>query len=197
MGGYEWPDAASGIAFVDVKGPEQREGESRTNYMEEEVLTDILVQVLAAQELSVLDIGVVSPYSAQVRSLRQKLRQELPVRLEGAGVDLTGGLTGRRAAQALEIASVDAFHGREKELIIFSAVRSNDYGRVGFLADWRRLNVMVTRARRGLIVVGDGCTLRGDSTWARWLDCAEQAGYAPTGTGREEAQSSEWYQELS
>jgi len=195
--GYDWPVERSGMAFVMCKGPEQREGESRTNLMEEEIVLDILAQVLAAKELSVLDIGIVSPYSAQVRSLRQRLRQDLPKRLKGSGVDLSGGLRGRRAANALEIASVDAFQGREKELIIFSAVRSNQYGRVGFLGDWRRLNVMVTRARRGLIVIGDGCTLRGDSTWARWLDCAEESGYAPTGTGREEAQSSEWYQELS
>lgn len=77
----------------------------------------------------------------------------------------------------MEVASVDSFQGREKELIVFSAVRSNRGGRVGFLADWRRLNVMITRARRGLIIIGNMDTLRRDPTWSRWLEWASESGY--------------------
>lgn len=115
-----------------------------------------------------------------MKILRQSLRGGLAARLRARGVDPLGGFGrssgGRTGLQLLEVASVDAFQGREKELIIFSAVRSNKYGNMGFLSDWRRLNVMITRARRGLIVVGDLGTLKADGTWNRWLQWAKLNG---------------------
>lgn len=96
------------------------------------------------------DIGLISPYSAQVRLLTQMLS-----RSEGD--------------ELVEVNSVDGFQGREKEAIVFSAVRSNTRGRVGFLADWRRLNVALTRSKSALIVVGSSETLHHDVHWAAWL----------------------------
>lgn len=152
--GIAWPNSSVPIAFVEVGAPEETEGDSKFNTPEAERVLHLVRQVLCARELGLGDIGIITPYTAQVRRLRQLVRPMIPF-----GCD----------PRSLEIASVDAYQGREKELIIFSAVRSNPRGNVGFLADWRRLNVMLTRARRGLIVFGTAATLSTDPTWQRWL----------------------------
>lgn len=78
----------------------------------------------------------------------------------------------------VEVRSVDGYQGREKEVIILSAVRSNRQGRVGFLCDWRRLNVAITRAKSGLVVIGDSATLRRDDNWRAFIEwCLENQAY--------------------
>ena len=83
------------------------------------------------------DIAVISPYDAQVQKLRQLLHD----------------------VNDLEIDTVDGFQGREKEAVVVSLVRSNPQGELGFVADIRRINVALTRARKKLIVVGDSATI--------------------------------------
>eukprot|EP00873_Tetraselmis_striata_P027611 jgi/Tetstr1/447875/TSEL_035184.t1 len=159
--GFPWPSPHVPIAFAACDtGWEERSGSSYTNSAEAGVVMQIVQGLLAAGELGPGDIGVVTPYASQVRLLRQYLR-----------VQRTPGVP------HLEVSSVDAFQGREKEVIVFSAVRANVGGSVGFLADARRVNVMLTRAKRGLVVVGAGNTLAREPTvWGPWLKWASGCG---------------------
>lgn len=91
-----------------------------------------------------LDIGLISPYRAQVHYLRHLVRQD--------------GFF-KPFMKAISINTVDGFQGQERDIIVISLVRSNDEGNIGFLSDLRRMNVAMTRARMKLIIIGDTSTL--------------------------------------
>ena len=112
------------------------------------------VRALIKAGLPATSIGIISPYRAQADFLREKLS------------DLEG----------LEVDSVDAFQGREKEVILVSLVRSNTEQQVGFLNDLRRMNVAITRARRHLLVVGDSATLTAHPFYNRFIERAHALG---------------------
>ena len=91
-----------------------------------------------------LDVGIISPYRAQVQLLRRMVKKEeffKPFR------------------SLITINTVDGFQGQERDIIVISLVRSNDEGQIGFLRDLRRMNVAITRARMKLIILGDRSTL--------------------------------------
>ena len=113
-------------------------------------------------------LGVITPYAAQLRLLQTLLKSEVSGESE----------TFKTALTQVDIQTVDGFQGREKEMIIISTVRANSKNNVGFLRDARRANVALTRARRGLVVVGDPRTLAHASTcWAPWVARARRFGY--------------------
>eukprot|EP00371_Babesia_bovis_P002669 XP_001611316.1 regulator of nonsense transcripts [Babesia bovis T2Bo] len=158
--GFEWPSPAYNIAFIDASsgGPngqfESVVGTSRSNALEVEIILMLLKSFLDAGDVRESDIGILTAYDAQKWQLRRKVNQMFGIN-----------------AQAIEIDSVDGFQGKEKELILFSGVRSNNHKDIGFLKDPRRMNVMLTRARRGLIVVADKFTIMNDiSNWRRYMD---------------------------
>ena len=133
---------------------EEESGSSRSNMDEAAVVVKVVNDLLAPGDLSSDDIGVISPYAGQVRLIRSMVDEQI---------------------EGLEVKSVDGYQGREKEIIVLSTVRANEAGKVGFLSNYRRLNVALTRAKRGLIVIGDDRTLRNDPTWASWLDWVSES----------------------
>ena len=91
-----------------------------------------------------IDVGIISPYRAQVQLLRRLLMKReffKPFR------------------RLISVNTVDGFQGQERDIIVISLVRANDEGQIGFLRDLRRMNVAITRARMKVIILGDPHTL--------------------------------------
>lgn len=106
-----------------------------------------------------IDVGVISPYRAQVQYLRQQLRREeffKPFR------------------RLISVNTVDGFQGQERDIIVISLVRSNDEGQIGFLRDLRRMNVAITRARMKLIILGDASTMTRHPFYKKLYDYIQQ-----------------------
>jgi hypothetical protein len=161
LAGFPWPREEFPVAFVSVShGVEVDDGGSKYNEAEAAAACDAVAALLQGGQCTASDIAVVTPYSAQVRLIRRMTRKLVS------------------QPPFVEVSSTDGFQGREKEAVVFSAVRSNDWGNIGFCNDWRRVNVSFTRARRGLIVIGNDVTLRrGDpDTWMPWLAWADAHG---------------------
>jgi len=76
--------------------------------------------------------------------------------------------------ELLTVDSIDAFQGQERDVIVISLVRSNAEGEIGFLADTRRMNVALTRAKRKLMVIGDSSTLSNNSFYQSFLDYVDE-----------------------
>jgi len=170
--GFDWPVPAVPLAFVDCpEGEERSDGASQMNTIEAQKVVTLVKKLMAEHEVLACDIGIVSPYAAQVRAIKKLLQ---PNAVKRTRFDAPAAPD---SDAAIEVCSIDGFQGREKEVIVFSCTRANLMGNVGFLADRRRVNVMLTRARRGLIIVGHLRTLRGEpEVWGPWLTWAGENG---------------------
>jgi len=147
----EWVEASPDPSEGGEKGLEEFVGESfgRINKVEAELtlltLQQYFERIGKTRVLNErLDVGIISPYRAQVQYLRQLLKKReyfKPFR------------------SLITVNTVDGFQGQERDIIVISLVRSNDEGQIGFLRDLRRMNVAITRARMKLIILGDVATM--------------------------------------
>ncbi len=118
----------------------------------EEYFTQIGKQRILDEQI---DVGVISPYRAQVQYLRHLIKKNeffKPYR------------------RLISVNTVDGFQGQERDVVLISLVRSNDEGQIGFLRDLRRMNVAITRARMKLIILGDEKTLTKHPFYKRLWD---------------------------
>lgn len=157
---FPWPVKDRTViptVFIQCSEEEDMGDRSKSNQGQVEVIHRLLPLISsqrpdtpAEPKLEGLKTTVLSPYTKQIQALRRKL------------------------PSSVTCSTIDSFQGRESDVIIFSTVRCNVEGDVGFLDDPRRLNVMWTRARLALIIVGDRRTMSSNPLWKRALDaCTE------------------------
>jgi regulator of nonsense transcripts 1 len=133
--------------LASMEGREEKHGNSFHNAYEAKIVRMIVLHLISKGSEGA-EIGVITGYDGQKSFLTSNMN--IPV--------------------DVEINTVDGFQGREKEVIIVSCVRSNT---VGFLKEPRRMNVSLTRAKAGLIIIGNPYCLRTDSLWRSLLEHVE------------------------
>ncbi|EPY79917.1 regulator of nonsense transcripts 1 [Camelus ferus] len=154
---FQWPQPDKPMFFYVTQGQEEiaSSGTSYLNRTEAANVEKITTKLLKAGAKPD-QIGIITPYEGQRSYLVQYMQ-------------FSGSLH-TKLYQEVEIASVDAFQGREKDFIILSCVRANEHQGIGFLNDPRRLNVALTRARYGVIIVGNPKALSKQPLWNHLLN---------------------------
>ncbi|MFK7784281.1 MAG: AAA domain-containing protein [Crocinitomicaceae bacterium] len=143
-------DNSSHVLFYDTAGTgfEEKAGEDGRSLTNEGEL-DIIQKVIAANNWNTNEIGFISPYAGQVQLAKSML------------------------SKGIKVSTIDSFQGQEMPVIIVSLVRSNQDGNIGFLKDYRRMNVALTRAKEQLVVIGDSTTIGLDKFYDQFLKFTE------------------------
>ncbi len=155
------------VMFIDTAGTGFEEhvnekSQSRFNPDEFQLLCEHLIQLVNAhKEKELPSIALISPYREQVLHMQNTVTED-PF-LQGAELDIN---------------TIDGFQGQERDVIYISLVRSNPKCEIGFLNDYRRMNVAMTRARKLLVIVGDSATVGADGFYEKILEyCEKHGGY--------------------
>lgn len=157
--GFPWP-SNDPLCFLEVgKDSEVTHNfGGRSNPTEVEIIVNIIGKVIAAGDIKAENIAIITPYNKQVQLFRTELNS--------LGGDMSN----------VKVGTVDSYQGQETDLVLFSAVRSNLLKELGFLRDARRLNVAITRSKKGLIVVGDVGVLRTCPHWTALIESCSNRG---------------------
>ncbi len=145
------------VEFIDTAGcsydEKSVEGSTSLHNPEEVSLLEKHLQALEEKEnIDRYSIGIISPYKGQVEYMKNHLYEK----------------------KNISVNTIDSFQGQERDIIYISLVRSNMNSEIGFLKDYRRMNVAMTRAKKKLIVIGDSATLGNDHFYADFLNYCEK-----------------------
>ena len=152
----EFIDTA-GCGFEEIVNPESLSYYNPEEYFILRQHLDNLLVIVGDQPIS---IGIISPYREQVISIQEAIVKDFD-HFPDANI---------------EVNTIDAFQGQERDVIYISMVRSNDMGEIGFLKDTRRMNVAMTRAKKKLIIIGDSATLASFPFYSDFLDYVDAKG---------------------
>ncbi len=154
------------IVFIDTAGCGFEEKvqpmyQSRYNPEEFLILCEHLYQLVSQFEghTNLPSIAIISPYREQVQHILDKITEDE-----------------RLAALPLTVNTIDGFQGQERDVVYISLVRSNTKNEIGFLSDYRRMNVAMTRARKQLVIVGDSATIGHNEFYEDFLRYCETTG---------------------
>ena len=150
------------IAWIDTAGAgfdEKVKQETLSTYNEQEA--SLIVKLLQNEPLMELSVGVIAPYRAQTELLHKALSKSDTL---------------AKHIDKIDVNSVDAFQGQERDVVYISLVRSNLDGEIGFLKEYRRMNVAMTRAKHRLVIVGDSATVGQDDFFSDLVDYIQQHG---------------------
>lgn len=150
------------FVFIDTAGcgfAEKVKKETLSTYNKEEA--DLLVKHLSNNLSLDKSVGIIAPYKAQIELLRDLV-------MKNPAFDAV--------RENIVVNTVDAFQGQERDVIYIGLTRSNEKNEIGFLKEYRRMNVAMTRAKTQLVIIGDSSTLGRDSFYNSVIDYAQQIG---------------------
>ena len=154
---FPWPLPYKPMMFFSQLGQEEISA-SGTSFLNRSEATQVekIVTMFFKAGVESEQIGVITPYEGQRAYVVAHMQRT--------------GIMRQQLYKEVEVASVDSFQGREKDYIILSCVRSNEKSGIGFLSDPRRLNVALTRARYGIVILGNPKLLSKNPLWNALLN---------------------------
>lgn len=189
----EYPEVkgvAKRLYWLDHKHPEagHETTDSKTNDHEVELTAALLTHLVRQGAYQAEDIAVLTPYLGQLAKLRKRLASQFEIvvdekdaaelRKEGLteNADVPSTVQRTTLLKALRLASVDNFQGEEAKVVVVSLVRSNPEKKCGFLKTTNRINVLLSRARHGMYLIGDSTCYQSIPMWEHVLQTLRRDG---------------------